>query len=191
MCSVKIVVGLGNPGKEYRDTRHNVGFAVLDELASRWSCSWRRRFRFDAWLAEASCAGEPVLLVKPRTYMNRSGDAVAPILRYRKVSAEDLLVVMDDADLDSGQLRIRKQGGSGGHGGLGSIIERLGTDAFTRVRMGIGRDAGDLVDRVLRPMTPAEKKALAPAVERAAEAVVCALESGVEAAMNAYNRPAG
>jgi PTH1 family peptidyl-tRNA hydrolase len=137
------VVGLGNPGKEYEGTRHNIGFAVLDRLADKFGCSFRSKWRFSAKIAEAMAgdAGK-VVLAKPQTYMNRSGTAVNTLLQWLKVAPAQLLVVVDDADLPLGQIRLRVAGGSGGHNGLRSIIETLGGDEeFARLRVGIGRSA--------------------------------------------------
>jgi PTH1 family peptidyl-tRNA hydrolase len=189
---VKVVVGLGNPGTEYARTRHNVGFAVVDELADRLGCAVRRSFRFSAAMGKAAAGGETVLFVKPRTYMNRSGEAVAPILRFWKVAPPDLIVVLDDADLELGRLRVRAKGSSGGHRGLESVLQCVGSDAFTRVRLGIGRrvEGRDLVEHVLTAFSREELDRMAPAIKAAADAVLCVVESGVEAAMNRFNAPA-
>ena len=139
----KLVVGLGNPGRDYVGTRHNIGFAVLDRLAGKFDCSFRRKWRFSAEVAEAAAgdAGK-VVLAKPQTYMNRSGNAVNALLKWSKIESAQLLVVVDDADLPLGQIRLRASGGSGGHNGLRSIIEALGgNEEFARLRVGIGRSA--------------------------------------------------
>lgn len=187
---MKIVVGLGNPGREYERTLHNVGFAVVDELAGRLACSLRKSLRFEARLGKAVVGEETVWLVQPVTFMNRSGEAVASILRYRPAEIADVIVVVDDADLERGRLRIRAGGGSGGHKGLGSIIDAVGNRDFPRVRLGIGRMAGTLTEQVLRPLPPEEWPVMDTAVKRAAEAVLCMIESGVETAMNRFNAPA-
>lgn len=195
MSSTKIVVGLGNPGKHYAYTPHNVGFAVIDELASGFSCVLRRSFSFRARIglvvsAKGSCGSEEkLLLVKPQTYMNRSGTAVASVLRYRKLTASDMIVVLDDADLDFGQLRIRARGSSGGHKGLTSVIQAMGSEEFARVRIGIGRDNNSkgLVEHVLTPFSAAEWQEMKQIIRRAAQAVLCILNSGVETAMNRFN----
>jgi len=185
---VKVIVGLGNPGKQYENTPHNAGFSVADELASRLECEFRKSLKFDARLASVRYRDDDLLLVKPETYMNRSGVALAAILRYKKVEVSDLVVVLDDADLPQGRLRIRNGGGSGGHKGLASIIEMVGSDAFARVRIGIGRHAGDdLVDHVLRSYSAADRKKMAEVFGLAADAVTCMLASGVAEAMNMYN----
>lgn len=185
---MKVIVGLGNPGKQYENTPHNAGFSVVDELASRLECSFRKSLRFDARMAKALYKGEDVLLVKPETYMNRSGQAVASILKYRSGGTGALIVVLDDADLERGRLRIRSSGGSGGHKGLGSIIENLGDNGFARVRIGVGREAGnDLVDHVLRPYTSGDRQKMSEVFRLAADAVECIIASGVEEAMNKFN----
>jgi peptidyl-tRNA hydrolase, PTH1 family len=185
---VKVIVGLGNPGKQYENTPHNAGFFVADELSVRLECSFRKSFRFDARIAKTLYKEEDVLLVKPETYMNRSGLAVASILRYRRVETGEMIVLLDDADLEQGRLRIRSKGGSGGHKGLGSIIEAVGSEEFTRVRIGIGREAGnDLVNHVLRPYSGGDRKKMGEIFGLAADAVMCILAFDVSEAMNRFN----
>ncbi len=187
---MKLVVGLGNPGREYAGTRHNIGFAVVDRLAGRLDCSLKSSLRFQARIGKTRRGDNELWLVEPDTFMNRSGDAVGAILRYMKVAVEDLIVVFDDADLELGQLRLRPKGGSGGHRGIQSILETLGSDAFIRVRVGIGRDrgrSGGLVDHVLTPFTVQERDRIEPVVAAAAEAVLCAVDAGVDTAMNRFN----
>lgn len=186
-----MVVGLGNPGKRYAGTPHNVGYAAADALAGRLGCKLRRSFRFKSRLGKARLAGETVLLVKPETYMNSSGMAVGSLLRYYKGSVGDLIVVLDDADLEPGRLRIRPQGGNGGHRGLASVIEGVGSEAFLRIRIGIGRrqHRTGLVDHVLSPLSDEDRAVVDPAVVRAAEAALSVIESGAEAAMNTFNVP--
>jgi len=188
---VKIIVGLGNPGEQYAKTPHNIGFVVADCLGKRFDATFRRGLRFSAHTASARHAGTPLLLVKPRTYMNNSGLAVSKIARYRKVSAADTIVIVDDADLPLGRLRVKARGGTGGHRGLASLIQHLGSDTFARVRVGIGRDerGEDLVDHVLTPFSEEERRVMAPVVERAADAVLYIVEHGVDAAMNIFNGP--
>jgi peptidyl-tRNA hydrolase, PTH1 family len=170
------VVGLGNPGRSYERTRHNVGFLVADELARRYGGSWRRRKR--AEVAPVSLGFEEVALLKPTTYMNNSGAALA------EHAAEDLIVVHDDLDLPEGDVRVKVGGGAGGHNGLRSLIGRLGPD-FVRVRVGIGRppNAMNVTDYVLGRMSSAVRNA----VPRAADAVEAVIEDGPEAAMNRFN----
>lgn len=186
---MKLVVGLGNPGRAYEGTRHNVGFDVLDGLARRVKAEFRRSWRFPADLAEATWEGERLVLIRPRTYMNASGDAVAPVARKKGVAPGDLLVLVDDVELDCGKLRLRAGGSAGGHNGLKSLIERLGSDAFPRVRVGVGRvpAGGDLVRHVLGRFAPEEKAVMAEAVDRAVDAAMTALREGLERAQNKFN----
>lgn len=186
---MKLVVGLGNPGRTYDHTRHNVGFAVVDELARRNGGSFRRSWRFPAELAEVTLGGQAALLAKPRTFMNRSGEAAGPLARKKGVAAEDVVAVVDDVELPAGKLRIRRGGSAGGHNGLKSLIEHLGTDEFPRVRVGVGPvPAGqDRVEFVLGRFAPAERDVVAAAIERAAEAVEKAMRDGWERAMNEFN----
>jgi PTH1 family peptidyl-tRNA hydrolase len=181
---------LGNPGPRYRDTRHNVGFVTLDRVAERLGAAFGRE-KYDGAVAEAAHRGEKLLLLKPMTFMNRSGISVAQAARNRAPdAAADLLIVTDDVNLPLGRLRIRSGGSAGGHNGLKSIIEHLGTQDFPRLRIGVG-DKGtgsDLSDHVLGKFAPEEAPAVRRAVERATEAVLCFVESGVERAMNEYNR---
>ena len=195
----KFVVGLGNPGKEYAATRHNIGFAVLDRLAEELDCSFRKKWRFSAEVAEAALpdAGK-VVLAKPRTYMNRSGVAVGALLNWLKLAPAEMLVIVDDADLPLGQIRLRASGGSGGHNGLRSIIETLGgNEGFARLRVGIGRpstEAGaaprgaDITGHVLGKFATPQRELAEQAVATAVEAVGCCLREGLAEAMNQFNR---
>ena len=186
---MKLVVGLGNPGKAYENTRHNVGFEVVDILAERGGGSFKRGWLTSTRTLKVSLAGQEVLLVKPQTFMNRSGLAVAPLLRRRGLKSEDLVVVVDDVELEKGKLRVRKKGGAGGHKGLQSLIQELGTEDFVRVRVGIGpRPAGDeLVDHVLSRFSREEREAIDPAVQRSADAVESVIRDGPDKAMNDFN----
>ena len=186
---MKLIIGLGNPGREYGNTRHNVGFEVLDELVRRTEVTLRRSWTVPAWTGKAEVEGEGVLLVKPRTFMNRSGQAVAAVMRKRGLQRADVIVVLDDLELPRGQIRIRKKGGAGGHKGLQSLIQALGADDFVRVRVGIGpRPAGEeLVDHVLARFTAEERREMEKAVEIAADAVAAVVRDGVDKAMNEFN----
>lgn len=189
----KLVVGLGNPGREYDGTRHNIGFAVLDRLAEKLDCSFRKKWRFSAQVAEAVAGADgKVTLAKPGTYMNRSGSAVNALLSWLKIGPPQLLVVVDDADLPLGQIRLRASGGSGGHNGLRSIIETLGgNEEFARVRVGIGRTAPqgtDITGHVLGKFAGPERDAAEQAVATAVEAIECCLRDGLTDAMNRFNR---
>ena len=183
---LKAIVGLGNPGPKYRGTRHNVGFAVLDELSAR------RRVVFDSSPVEALVAkvrGEnPALLVKPMTFMNLSGEAVGGLLRYYKIDAGDLLVIVDEAQLPLGKLRARARGSAGGHNGLKSIIAQLGEE-FARLRIGIGRGdpRRELGNHVLERFDPDEMVEVERATARSADAAELFVTSGIAAVMNAYN----
>ena len=187
--SLKVIVGLGNPGPEYVRTPHNVGFEALDLLARRWTCELRPRARFDAHFGKVEVAGEDRWLVRPDTYMNDSGRAVAGLVGYYGLPPEGVLVILDDADLEPGSLRIRPFGSSGGHRGLASVIAALGTDQFPRLRIGIGRGSTSarLVTHVLAKISPEDEPPIREAIDRAAQAVEVMLQRGVEAAMNRFN----
>lgn len=182
-------MGLGNPGRRYERTPHNVGFAVVDVLATRAAGRWRKRWRFRARTADVTIAGVPLVLVKPETFMNRSGSAAAGLLRYHKGAAGDLIVVVDDADLPVGRIRIRPRGSSGGHRGLASIADHVGSGDFPRVRIGIGRSGHqeELVSHVLHPLAGEAWRRMETVVAHAADAVECMVASGVETAMNRFN----
>lgn len=186
---MKLIAGLGNPGPEYAETPHNVGFRVVDLVAERSSASWKAESKFMGGVARARFGGVEALLVKPTTYMNLSGESVGRTARYFGVKPEDVVVVSDDADLPAGRIRIRMRGGSGGHKGLQSVIDCLGTDGFVRVRVGIGRSVfgGPLVDYVLGRPSPEDEEALRRAMPVAADAVVCAASRGATEAMNRFN----
>jgi PTH1 family peptidyl-tRNA hydrolase len=187
MGDMKMVVGLGNPGNEYIDTRHNTGFRVIDLLAEALEVEVRKR-KFGARFGSGEFADKKLILLKPWQFMNRSGQAVATAVGFYKLSTSNLFVVTDDMDLEPGRIRIRAKGSAGGHKGLADIIEKLGTNEFVRCRVGIGRDVEqEAVDYVLhRPKGP-EEPLLATAIERAKDAVFCWIEHGVEAAMNRFN----
>lgn len=187
---MKVIVGLGNPGREYEQTRHNIGFLVLDELAGRSKVSFRRSWWSPVQTAKVVIGRETVRLVKPQTFMNRSGLAVGPVLRKAGGEVGDLLVVFDDVALGWGQLRVRAQGSAGGHNGVQSILEALGSDAFGRIRVGIGPkpDSVSLADFVLGPFLDAERQSLGDVVHRAANAVEMVCTAGVEQTMNCFNR---
>lgn len=186
---MKLIVGLGNPGAEYDNTPHNVGFAVADGLVQRLGVAFKRRPALQAMTAQGRVGSDVVLLAKPQTFMNQSGLAVGAVLRYYRATCEDLLVVLDDADLPLGSLRMRPKGGAAGHRGLTSVIEGLGTPEFSRLRLGIGRAStgGALVRHVLAPFGASEADGVRAMVEQAADAAWCWVTRGVEPAMNAYN----
>jgi peptidyl-tRNA hydrolase, PTH1 family len=186
---MKLVVGLGNPGRDYRDTRHNVGFMVVDEVARRHELTWGSSPAQvpDAWVVKWFAAD--VMVAKPLTFMNRSGDVVAGLARYYDVLPADVLVVVDEAALPFGRLRARARGSAGGHNGLKSVIERLGTNDFPRVRVGVGRGDGrrDLADHVLSTFEGGEKAELEGVIARAADAVEMFAAADIDKVMNAYN----
>lgn len=181
----RLVVGLGNPGREYTGTRHNVGFLVVDELARRSAAE----FRFDSkWNAEVAICGGRTLM-KPQTFMNLSGDAVGDFARYFKLTSDQVLVVLDDAALPLGSLRLRKSGSAGGQNGLESVLVHLATEAVPRLRVGIGEpDGRPLHDHVLGRFSPEETPLVERAIGRAADAFEYANAHGIESAMNQFNQ---
>lgn len=183
-----MIVGLGNPGPQYRNTRHNLGFEVIERLAVRLDVR-KPVEKHQGVLAEAHHEGGKLLLVKPLTFMNRSGDCVAAAVRNRIFDPQDVLVIADDVNLPLGRLRIRAGGSAGGHNGLKSIIERLGTQDFHRLRIGVGSNATaqDLSDHVLSRFRPEEREAVEDMVARAADAALLWASAGVERAMNEFN----
>jgi PTH1 family peptidyl-tRNA hydrolase len=186
---MKVVVGLGNPGPKYAGTRHNVGFDVVDYLAAAPGCG-PFRSKFQAAVAEWKDGGEPVLLVKPETFMNLSGRAVRQVVDFYKLSAAELLVVSDDFNLPLGKLRVRSKGSHGGQNGLRDIQQHLGTDEYARLRVGVGQPGpGEAVDFVLSRFKPGERAAVEETIARAADAVLVWVRSGIEACMNRANGP--
>ena len=184
-----LVVGLGNPGDKYENTRHNAGFMAIDQLADRGDFPVQR-LKFHALTHQVTISGQGVLVMKPTTYMNLSGDAVAEAAAFYKVSEEHILVLCDDVSLPVGKLRIRTQGSAGGHNGLKSIIQRLGTDKFPRVKIGVGGKPHpdyDMADWVLGKFVGPDKTAMDEATLRAAQAVECYLKDGPQKAMNQFN----
>jgi peptidyl-tRNA hydrolase, PTH1 family len=187
---MKLIVGLGNPGQQYEQTRHNVGFVVLDRLARRHAPGAIARAKFQGLLLEGEIAGEKLLLLKPTTYMNRSGMSIAEAVRFYKLDpAVHVLVIVDDVALPCGTVRLRAEGGAGGHNGLADIEEKLGTEKYPRLRIGIDAPGAiPQVEYVLGRFRPDQLEALEPALDRAAEAAACWATHGVIEAMNAYNR---
>jgi len=183
---MKVIVGLGNPGLKYAGTRHNVGFDVIDYLAAGPGCTPFRE-KFEAFVAELKEGDETVLLIKPLTFMNLSGRAVRAVLDFYKLPVEQLLVVCDDFNLPLGKLRIRTKGSHGGQNGLRNIQEQLGTDAYARLRIGVGEPGHDAVDHVLSKFKPGERKAVDDAIATTAQAALVWIRQGVEVAMNRFN----
>ncbi|TWT44698.1 Peptidyl-tRNA hydrolase [Phycisphaerae bacterium RAS1] len=187
---MKLIVGLGNPGPRYADSRHNIGFMVVDALAATWKVAadvYERNY--EALLGSAQRGGEKVLLLKPQTYMNLSGRSVAAAWRFYKLTLEDVLVIYDDMDLPVGKLRVRASGSAGGHNGMSDVIRHLSSDRIARIRVGIGRQGGaDAADYVTSSFRPGEKETIRESVTAAAGAAECWLTRGVTAAMNEFNK---
>ena len=184
-----LVVGLGNPGSKYEWTRHNMGFLVVDELAERLSIPVQR-LKFKALTNTAVLGGKSVLLMKPTTYMNLSGEAVGQAARFYKIPPERVLVISDDVALPQGKLRVRRSGSAGGHNGLKNIISHLGTDQFPRIKVGVGQKPSpdsDMVGWVLGTFTGQDRKVMEEAIGRAADAVTVLLQHGIDQAMASYN----
>ena len=196
---MKLIVGLGNPGPEYRDTRHNVGFKVVDALVDRWRVEDQWREKFEALqiktvaggdrAANLVAGGDHVVIVKPLTFMNLSGQAVAGLMGFYKIEPADVFIVTDDVALPVGRLRARPEGGAGGHNGLKSIIQSLATQAFPRMRVGVGRgdDRRDLADHVLGRFEADERDTVSAAVLRAADATEMFIAEGIGRVMNTFN----
>ena len=184
-----LVVCLGNPGKQYENTRHNIGFMTADELERREGVKVNK-LKYRALTGEMKIGGERVLVMKPQTYMNLSGEAVKLAGAFYKIPPERVIVISDDVSLPLGKLRIRANGSAGGHNGLKNIIAHLGTDAFPRIKVGVGapdHPEHEMVDWVIGNFTPAEKKVVAEAVGRAADAIACLIEKGVSETQNKFN----
>ena len=186
---MKLVLGLGNPGKKYERTRHNLGFLVVDRLASVKGIAVKKR-KYDCLIGDWQADGERVLLAKPQTFMNHSGEAVRDLFRFFPLTIKDLVVIHDDLDLPFGRIRIRPRGGAAGHRGILSILGTLGEEGFYRIRIGIGRPPTgvDPTDFVLAPFSPEESALLDPIVSKAAAAAQCLLEEGLHRAMEKFNR---
>ncbi|NLB54331.1 MAG: aminoacyl-tRNA hydrolase [Lentisphaerae bacterium] len=186
---MNMIVGLGNPGKQYERTPHNAGFGVLDEIAARLNCGFRRSIRFRAWTGRVAHENNDWLLVKPATYMNRSGEAVRAIVKENGLKPEDIIVVFDDVNLKFGQIRIRQQGSAGGHNGVKSLIAHLQTDEFVRVRIGVGSAENDetLTEHVLGRYSGAIWDDVLASYRKAADAVFAIVSDGLDQAMNHYN----
>ncbi len=184
-----IIAGLGNPGSRYEDTRHNVGFMAMDTLLKAEGIELKR-LKFHAFIADEMIAGKRCLLMKPQTMMNLSGEAIIEAANYYNIPEENIIVLYDDISLDVGKTRIRRKGSAGGHNGIKSIISCLGSEAFPRVKIGVGKKPHpdyELKDWVLSEFSAADQKALAPALEHAAEAVKLIVQGDIDQAMNLYN----
>ena len=190
MENLRLIVGLGNPGREYAQTRHNAGFMVLDHLAERWAARWAHEKKFVARVAKADRNGERLILCEPETFMNASGEAVGALATFYRVPVDRLLVVVDDADLPVGEIRLRARGSSGGHHGLESIEQHLATREFARLRIGIGRGqtaVRQITGHVLADFSRAERKLMDKVVTRTCEQIECWTQDGILQAMNRFN----
>lgn len=184
-----LIVGLGNPGKTYDGTRHNVGFEAIDKLAKKHQLEFRKKPELKGMVAEGQIGNDSVLLLKPQTYMNLSGEAVALTMRYFRIDLSRLLIIADDVALPLGQLRMRINSGSGGHNGLKSVEDLLQTNRYARLRVGVSdRAEGDLAEHVLSRFTSQEETLLPGVLERAVQAVEIWLDKGITSAMNQVNR---
>lgn len=185
---MKLIVGLGNPGDEYARTRHNVGFVVADAVAEAHQITLNQT-KFKAIIGKGVIGSEEVIIAKPQTFMNRSGESVSSLLSFFKLNPTDCIVICDDLELPTGKIRVRGKGGHGGHNGLRSIIELTGSQEFVRVRVGIGRpnDSSQVSNYVLNTFSKDEKPLIADAVERASKAVEATIKDGAEMAMNRFN----
>ena len=185
---VRLVVGLGNPGNDYADTRHNAGFLVVDDVAETWSITIHQK-KFNVEFGRGRIKGIDTILAKPQAYMNKSGPPVRQVSDYFKISYRDMLVIHDDIDLEFGRLKIKEKGGHGGHNGVRSLIDAWGEDAFVRLRVGVGRsgDHGNVVNHVLGRFGRQEKAALEKVVDRARDAVETILCDGTKEGMNRFN----
>ena len=185
---MKVIVGLGNPGREYAQTKHNVGFMLVDALADKLGIfNWQEKF--DALIAEGRLGTEKILLVKPQTYMNDSGRAVGPLMNWYKLPPEDLIVAHDDMDIPAGTIRIRKKGSAGGHNGIKSVLANLGDEHFSRVRIGIGRPlpGWTVINHVLAPFQEEDVPKIKEAIQYLLPAVECIVTEDTDKAMNLYN----
>lgn len=185
---MKIIAGLGNPGSEYARTKHNVGWMLVDALAERLGAGdWRQHEK--GLVAEARIGAEKVLLVKPQTYMNNSGECIGPLMRWYKLEPEDVIAVHDDMDIPAGMVRIRKKGSAGGHNGIKSLIAHIGSEKFGRVRIGVGRPlpGWSVINHVLAPFSDEDVPKIREAIEYLLPAVECIVSEGYDMAMNKYN----
>lgn len=181
-----LIVGLGNPGKEYEDTRHNIGFKVVDNIAKEYNIELNRQ-KFKGTYGEGFIEGEKVMLLKPNTYMNLSGESVKEVIDFYNLDNDQILVIYDDISLDVGKLRIREKGSAGGHNGIKSIIAHIGSDFFSRIKVGVGQPSTDLVKHVLGKFTKEEMVVLRESIEASTKATSEIIKNGVKTAMNQFN----
>ena len=190
MENLSLIAGLGNPGNEYAGTRHNIGFMLVEKLSAQWRAAWKLEKKFRARLAWVEAAGQKVILCQPQTFMNDSGEAIGALARFYQLPAARMLMVVDDADLPLGQIRLRAEGSSGGHHGLESIEQQLATRVYPRLRLGIGRRAGDgrqITNYVLGRFTAPEQEIVDEVLARACRQVECWWSAGIKEAMNQFN----
>ena len=181
-----LIVGLGNPGKEYENTRHNIGFEVIDYIANKYNIELNR-VKFKGIYGEGFIANKKVILLKPTTYMNLSGESIREVINFYKLTEEDIIVLYDDVSLEVGRLRIREKGSAGGHNGIKSIIANLSTDVFSRIKIGVGQPKGDLVSHVLGKFSKDEQEVLKESMEASANAVEIIIKENAKEAMNKLN----
>lgn len=182
-----IIVGLGNPGKKYENTRHNMGFLAVDVLAEKYDIKINK-IKFKSLVGEGRIAGEKVVLAKPQTYMNLSGEAVREIVDFYKIEPQQLIVIYDDIDIETGAIRIRKKGSAGTHNGMRNILYQIRTEDFPRIRVGIGSGKHEnLINYVIGGVSKEERSMLEESITKAAESAACIVEKGIEKAMNEYN----
>lgn len=186
---MKILIGLGNPGAQYKSTRHNAGFMMADRLAEAENVRMRRKLLCSAWVGSCEKEGERIFIAKPKTFMNRSGNSVAALLAKYGLAISDMIVAYDDVALNLGQLRLRKSGGAGGHNGIRSIIDALGTNDFCRIRIGIGTPNGSvsMTDHVLGRFKPEERRIIDLAIDNSLDMFSSLLRDGVEQTMSVFN----
>jgi len=185
-----LIVGLGNPGSRYQNNRHNVGFMVVDAMAREGGLTWKSHSRLDGEVATGQIARCPAVLLKPMTFMNLSGESVQPAAHFYRVEVERIIVVHDDIDLDLGRLKLKQGGGDGGHKGLRSMTQQLGSPKYVRIRCGVGRsERGGVVGHVLSNFRPEEREALEELTERASAAVCAVVTGSLKDAMNRFNAP--
>lgn len=190
MENLYLIVGLGNPGSEYARTRHNAGFMAVDRLARHWQAEWTLDSKFNCRIARTEAGGRRLMLCQPQTYMNANGEAVGPLAEYFRIPGSRLLVLVDDADLPLGEIRLRSRGSSGGHHGLESVEQHLASASYARLRIGIGRrqdGARQIRDHVLGHLSPDESVVMARVCERVVQQVECWLNDGIEKAMSKFN----
>jgi PTH1 family peptidyl-tRNA hydrolase len=189
MENMFLVVGLGNPGADYAKTRHNAGFLLVEKLAARWKCDWANEKKFRARIAKAERNGKRILLCEPQTFMNLSGETVGALKDFYQVPPKQVMVAVDDADLQMGEIRLRAEGGTAGHHGLESVEQHLATRNYARLRLGIGRRDGarEITDYVLAKFDAGERELLEKVLDRAANQVEAWLDDGIEKAMNKFN----